>query len=545
MPRRSSDRQEVRSGLGEFREAWDTLRQDYLAGTNTKFMPAVRGVMPMGSGADYHTRNERAYYYMMERARYFDRDNLVVKQGINRLVANVLQDGFSLDVQTEDKGLNKALGEQWFAWSNDPTAVDVEGEKSFHALAGLALRHRFVDGDSVQILTDDGQIQFFEAHRIKSPTSVRSKNTVLGVRMSPLRKRLAYLVAKEDIDPNRQLGTLKDVEEYGVRDAEGFRILTHVYDPDRASQTRGITAFATLCYALSMHDDLQFATLVKAQVASCFAVLRELEKNAAPMPALQDDPAAVTGATRQETQEDGTVRTIAGIAPGMDVRGNPGEKLHMASPNIPSAGFFEHAALILTFVAINLDMPLQVFLLDPTKTNFSGWRGAVDQMRIRMRAIQRYMIERFYCPVYRWKVRQFIQQDRTLRKLFAKHGQEIFAHTFNPPTWPYIEPLKDAQADTLKGRENLLSYRRIMAAQGIDGEDHMTECVDDRAARALYSYQKAQELNAANPGLEVTWRELAGGEFLESKVVNSIVAAREKGENEPEPADSDKETADA
>src|SRR5690606_1028361 len=102
-------------------------------------------------------------------------------------------------------------------------------------------------------------------------------------------------------------------------------------------------------------------------------------------------------------------------APGIEYTGAPGEKLTGFSPNIPNAEFFEHARLILTFVAINLDMPLQMLLLDATATNFSGWRGAFDQAKIGFRQIQSWLLKRFYAPVYEWKLRQWIAEDPAIR----------------------------------------------------------------------------------------------------------------------------------
>ncbi len=56
----------------------------------------------------------------------------------------------------------------------------------------------------------------------------------------------------------------------------------HLYRPDRLSVTRGITALAAPADTAGMMDDLAFAQLVKAQVASCYTFLHEYAADIAP-----------------------------------------------------------------------------------------------------------------------------------------------------------------------------------------------------------------------------------------------------------------------
>ena len=72
--------------------------------------------------------------------------------------------------------------------------------------------------------------------------------------------------------------------------------------------------------------------------------------------------------------------------------------------------------MLLGILAVNLDLPLCVFLLDASETNYSGFRGAIDQARQRWREIQSWMMGSFHGPVYEWKVRQWAVTDSALRK---------------------------------------------------------------------------------------------------------------------------------
>ena len=72
--------------------------------------------------------------------------------------------------------------------------------------------------------------------------------------------------------------------------------------------------------------------------------------------------------------------------------------------------------MLLGILAVNLDLPLCVFLLDVSETNYSGFRGAIDQARQRWREIQSWMMGSFHRPVYEWKVRQWAVTDSALRR---------------------------------------------------------------------------------------------------------------------------------
>ncbi|HUX02746.1 MAG TPA: hypothetical protein VMY35_17425, partial [Phycisphaerae bacterium] len=200
--------------------------------------------------------------------------------------------------------------------------------------------------------------------------------------------------------------------------------------------------------------------------------------------------------------------------------------------------------LILTFIAINLDLPLAVFLLDPTKTNFSGWRGAMDQAKLRFRAMQRWLIDFFHRPVYRWKLRQWIADDPALGLIARRQGEEFFAHKWNPPGWPYIEPLKDGLADKNRFDEALISRRRWAAERGFESWERLAgEIVEDNGLFIELAQKKAEKLNKEFPGLGLTWRELISLPTVDT--VSAKMALQTAGEPDQGDEQEKKEARDA
>jgi lambda family phage portal protein len=476
------------------------LRADFRAGKDSRFVSRLRGVSPAGSGADYHLRSESQWLHMIERARHYQRDDQVVGQGVRRVVANIVQDGFRLDVNTGDAGIDADLKARWADWSSDADQCHSEGELTFAEIEALALSSVIVDGDMFLLPLRDGSLQAVEAHRCRTPRNTR-QNVVHGVRLDDQARRTEYWFTREDLSPTQSLNRVADIKAYAARDTDGHRQVLHLYMPYRFSQRRGITALAPVCDTVGMHDDVQFATLVKSQMAALIALFHERDAQWSPLGNQQKGP-------QTEETAGGFTRTIEGIQAGLEVFGDPGEKLQGFSPNIPSPEFFSHSMLLLTFIAINLDIPVHVLLLDPSRTNFSGWRGAIDQARLRFKQIQAWLIARLHDPVYRWWLRRAIATDPALARAADRDTIAIGAHRWNPPTFPYIEPLTDASADLLQQRNGLNSPRRIQAARGRDWEEVAGEIIADNQLAIVRAIEAAEEINAAHPAASVHWREL-------------------------------------
>jgi len=539
MSRRRADT-ELSPTLAEaFRDLRNEFRADYAIGENSRFMPSPRGIASSGSGADYHYRSEPRFLRAIERARHYDRNDMVVGQGVNRLCANLLQTGYNLSVGTPDEKLNADLEAMFWEWADDEDACDLEGEKSFADFEFLTLRHTIVDGDCLVLPLTDGGLELVEAHRLRTPFG-KKKDIVHGVQLDPdTRRRIKYHVTDEDIEPTMALSRANKSTPYEARDEDEDgvkqRAVLHLYDPKRYSQRRGITAMAPIGEVVGMHGDVQFATMVKAQVASAYAIIEEVDAIAPP----RTGSGLKTGAETTETLSDGSTRTAQGLSPGMRVKGEPGVKLKGFSPNIPNPEFFPHTMMLLTFIAINLDLPVQVLLLDPSKTNFSSWRGAIDQARIRFRQIQRWHIRRFHSPIYRWKLRQFAAGDPIVATAMKKWGSKFFAHEWHPDAWQYIEPNKDASGDLLQTSNLMMSETRRAFRLGIQFRPETRQIISDRLWRIEEAHQACELLNAKYPGkIEVTWRDIVS--LPAPQGFTSTLPADEEEPPAKEPANNDK-----
>lgn len=409
-------------------EAFGQLRSDFDMAKDSRFQRRRTGVSFSGTGADYHVRNDSHLMHMIEVARDIDRNDMVLGQGIDRAVDNIVRDGVKIVPETGSPELDAELTVRFSQYCSDPELCDAAGENDIVGQQKMAVRHCMVDGELSMIPLENGTMQSIEAHRIRTPSGT-NLSVVNGFLLDTTRRRLEAWVTKEDVSPSRTVRLVREVEKYKIRDENGHRQFFQIYNPKRVSQTRGITALAPIGDIVTFNDDIHFAMLLRQQVAACFAVIEEVEAGSVEGGYGGASPTPTTGEQSEDTLADGTVRKIEGIAPGMHLKSQPGHKIRLDSPNIPGPQFIPHALLIMQIMSINIGLPLQVFLLDPTMTNFSGWRGAIEQARLgfqhwRMRVLGQRMMS----PLYRYKVRQWLAEDidagrqTLLRKLFAERG---------------------------------------------------------------------------------------------------------------------------
>ena len=477
---------------------FEQIRADYDATRKSRFIRRRTGVAPQGGSEDYNFRAETKYYDLIEQARDMDRNDGLAGTLADRRVDNIVQQGFTLDVKTGDKALDLDIWNRWQAYANDPEACDLAGELTFHEMERFVARAESIDGDIIGVGTEDGPLQLHEGHAVQ--TSTRVPNTFLGVTRDQFGRRLQYHV-RYDLN---EFGQKSDATPIDVRTEDGVRQLFHVYNPKRVSATRGVTQFAPMFALAGMLEDINFAKLVQQQIVSCFAIFRKL---AAGTPAL---PSADGPYGEPSTEATGTgTRQLEGISPGMEIIGRAGEELTGFSPAVPNAEYFQQVRLIMQIIGVNFGLPLCLVLMDGSETNFSGWRGAVDEARKGFVADQLNLVRRWHRPVYTWWLNRELAMEPILQRAAERQGIDMFGHVWHPPTWSYIEPVADAEGDTAQLRNALTSPRRMHAARGRDWETIAEEIIDDNAYAITKAQMKAETVNAEYPtSPPLTWRDL-------------------------------------
>lgn len=496
-------------------ERFAGIKSEYEIAQSNRIKRNRTGVGSTVYKADYHYRNWSMMARAMETARDIDRNDMVVGQGISRFVNNVIQEGIPLSARTGNREIDNEL-EDWWRAETESENFSSSGELTFNQQEKLVARHMIVDGDILAVPLDDSTLHLFEAHRLRSPINTR-RNVIHGIVFDDRERPQEYWITKESLNPTESLTNVtgpKGVNIIKARDDEGNKQVFHIFNPKRVTQHRGFTSLAPIALPAGFHDDIQIAKLVQQQAASMIAILRERN------PEAKYSKPKQKGERREEALDDGTVRTIEGLAYGVEITSQPGETLKGFSGNYPNPEFFKHALMVLQIIAINLDLPLIVFLLDASQTNFSGWRGAWDQAKIGLIAFRKTLTTKLHTPVYLWRLRQYIAQDKSLLAritaaekdsralgLAPSRSFNIFRHEWAPEAWPYIQPVEDATANILRVHSLQAPPRAIAAENGYDwGRGVIEPALEDNVLAWTKAIEAARIVNTTLTPDESDWR---------------------------------------
>lgn len=448
----------------------------------------------LGGRADAHYVSTLQFWQLREYARDMERNDPLIRQLVDRAVGNIIQTGMELFPDTGDKALDEELRGRFLDWGRDPRKCDAAGRLAFPEMERMVLAREIIDGDVFALPLDDGTIQIVEGDRIDSPMRMGG-DLIHGVKINDAGRPLEYWFIRD-----RSTARFAHVLYYAwaaegnvdVRkavDEDGEPVVLHIFNPQRITQTRGVTAFAPMLDYLGMIEDIQFALIVKQQIASFAAAFIERTTD------------FQLGARSSETQSDYSTQTIEELSPGMIIRGKPGEKMNMLGSNIPSSESLEHIKSIMRVIGCNLGLPLELVTLDFTATNFSGHRAAIQQAHMGFEIIQDGFPRRFHTPVYRWKAKRWLAEMGR-----DPSDEKLLRHKWSGRGWPYIEPLTDAQADKMRLDNLLVSPRDLAAERGFSWDDIVRETVEDRGSMIRSAQAAAKSLSSDES--PVTWRDV-------------------------------------
>lgn len=493
-------------------------RNSYAAGEASRMNPVPSGIDPLGSDADYHYRTERNYFLMVERGRAAVRNHPLVEQGINRLIANLRLTQIQLDANTGDKDADRVVKAKWREWTESKLACDWEGQRDFHALVAQSFFNQVQDGDILHLPLNTGQLQTWESHHIRNPfghiaTGQSQDGIVHGAEVQNGRT-VGYHVTPFSLAYFQSLTRRSDSRYYPVWDAEGNQQVFWAGFTHRFWQRRGISRLSAPRDAMTGFDDLQYAHVKSALRRSLISYLMESNQPAGP-PALDGGELPQSGDRYTEDVGLGVESVVVEqLGEAAQVFKAPeGYSLKGWNADMPGSQFFEHASLMLTMLAVNLDLPLMIFLLDGSLVNFHGGRMTWDQTKLRLQELQRHVIATRHWPVYRWKVRQWTTPgsphfDPELAAL-ANQGIDLLQVKFRPRGWPYVKPLEDAAGEDLAERRNLKSRRSILAERGDDVDEVDDEIIADRASLVRKSIDEALAIVDEYPELGLDTLRLA------------------------------------
>ncbi len=387
------------------------------------------------------------------RAVELDGTNAIANGIMNRCVENVIGTGIHLRPQTEDQGWNQAaqdIVEEW-SWAR----ADVRGLGDFYSdLQPLWFREMLMGGDVGIVLLADGSLQTIDGADIETPPGKAGDDSIInGVQVDRRGRAVAFYVATDDNGVNYERITARDFVFFPR--------------PLRSKQVRGLTAFrpAIDSNLFDMMDGYLEAVVAASQMAAMFGLLIQTEGGVGSLGSLASTTDAAGDAAKEFPLEPGMVRFL-----------QPGESILQVKPEQPTQSAPDFMAMICRYLGLPFGLPLELVLMDFSKTNYSSARASLLQAYRVFRMHQTRTVNTVLRRIHRWRISKWIKAG----ELSAR--PDAWKHTVTLPGWAWVDPEKEVKAHILALDANLTTVSDIAASLGRDFAEMVRTRQDERAA---------------------------------------------------------------
>lgn len=451
------------------------------ASTHTLATTDGKQISGMAMSGERHAMYDRGP--MVQQSREFYRDNSIFRGMIDRYVAYVVGNGFSLQAQTGSKRFNAAVEKLWTEYWESP---EVRGVLSGSQIETMLFRERLVAGDVAALKISNGTIQLVEGDQITDGQCYGTGIRVNEATGAPI----AYAVC-----PYSQYG----YADTARLDWKQARHVLFIADPERPSSIRGIPAVQPAFAMLHRINDMCDATALAASMLAHIALIVN-RKNAAESATIDSIIGKANG-----TGENPVVERVTELDYATIFHGEDGEEIRGVEHNIPGVNFPNNLKMFMRLLGLPLGIPLEVIMLLWSDSNYSQSRAVMEQFFRTIAAHQKFFATAFHRPLYKWKVDQWIKESK------LSDVADKYAHEWMTPAFPWLDPYKEAQAHQLKLQLGITTRAKICKSADADPDQILTT----RIAEITTAIRAAQGIEK-DTGEKVPWQLLAGVEITTS-----------------------------
>ena len=417
---------------------------------------------------------------LVNQSREFMRDNPIYTNLIRVATRYTIGNGFTLEPQTRDDSTNQQLRALWdedWAWPDNTgtlTGEDVED---------MLCRELMTCGDTAALLLPGAKVQIIESEQIWKP----------GLREG-CEKDKNGRPTKWWLCPWGYGGNV----DWGAGVAYDANDVFFISEAERISGIRGVppaqSAFAMLHRINDVCDSEAMAWQILARLAISINQ-REPGPRGWGESVAPDGTGAAGGSGINEFR-------ITELDYALIFHGTKDEQVGGIERNIPGANFTASIMTFMRLLGLPLGLPLELVMLNWTDSNYSQSRAVLEQCYVSFMKRQNRLMKHFHDPLYARKIGLWLAQGR-LRT--ALSPEELIKHRWIVPTFPWIDQLKEAQAQEEKLALGLTTHAQVCMSLGVDSRDVILGRESEiRAAIAI-----AQKIKA-DTQQDVPWELFAG-----------------------------------
>lgn len=412
---------------------------------------------------DYQIRQN--IYRLRVAARDVALNNPIVRQYLELLAQNVIgPNGFKIQPRVRDNSgklnlrINEIIEEAWCDFWRNPfvdgrysgihgerillKSVARDGEIFVRMVQGREWRH----GIALQIIDPDRIDHTYNRTRTPTANEIR-----MGIEVDEYGKAVGVWIWSN---------WPQDINNDYSREREFIPAseILHIYDPERANATRGVTWLNSVMQQLRHLDGYAEAAVVAARTAACaFPIFEQSE-------GMEPDPNVASFAME--------------LNPGTGFTLPAGLKASSWNPNQPNTNYSEFIKGALRFFCSGVHVSYNALSSDLENVNYSSIRSGVLVERDHWRVLQRWWMDAFRQPIYEAWIKSAILAGTV--RVDTRDPKKLMEVRWVSRGWDWVDPLKDVQASVLSVQNGLASRSQVVAERGDDLEDILEELKDER-----------------------------------------------------------------
>lgn len=456
------------------------LQQNFIRGFEAVESDRTRYGMNF-TGADTNSFIKDGSESLRQHVRYMEFQTGFVSGPISRLVNNIVGSGFQFQARVKGSSLSVADStaekinnqiegacKRWFKqsdkrlmWNFGTMTRIVQGALTRDNGVLVVGRKSNRNGRIIPYCQD-----LYEVDRLRTPVGeITNPKIINGVEYDQEGVPVRYYVLKRHPGDCISGIGLKadDFEEIPAFFPNGSRKVMHLFSPIRPEQLFGFSKFASALKDLQDIDRTREAEILALLEDAC---LFGSVKTPSPMQFQQ-------GQTAQTAVTDSHGRPVHEFSPNKWYYLPPGSEIDVHSPQRPNDGLADFLNFLSAGPANALDIPPEVLSQNWQGMNYSNARTVLLQFYLVCRISQKFLMD-YYCePTYECVLNDLIAFGKVQAPKFITNRDDYMAHAWIPPGWQWVDPLKEAQANTEELESNSESLPRIWASKGEDWEEQL------------------------------------------------------------------------
>ncbi len=458
-PKRGYQREEYRQGL-------EALRRNYDAGD---FGRINAGWNPVNESAEYTDRMSRDV--IRARARDLERNSDIINSITGAYKRNIIGGGWNLQARTEQEDLNNQIEKLWKIWCKKKNC-DVTETQSFGQIMRMAVERKKIDGAVLfhKVYTSGGilpfKLQMLEVDELdvsRLTPREQGNKVVGGIELNRYNRPVGYWIRQYTFD--------------------GLAITDSVYMPAkdiifyfskrRPSQIREISDMAQTITRIRDANEFMNAVSVKERILACLSVFI---KKVTPQGLGGSERNTGGGKHEYEGQK---------LAPGMIKYLNTNEEVDVVNPSGQATDATNYTKQQLRLIGAGQGISYESVSRDMSESNYSSARQGMIEDDLTYEEDKELVME-IMDEIYETFLISAVLSGKIQIRDFWENRDIYMAHEWIKAPKPWIDPLKEANANRIAIETGQKTFKEISAENGKDWRSQ----IDDMEEVIAYARSK-------------------------------------------------------